>query len=141
MQINTVYPVIRPFLKWAGGKRQLLPEIKKHLPHDMAHYTYYEPFIGAGAVFFELQPKTAVINDCNEQLILSYIAVKEDAEKLILLLKEHEEKNNKEYYYKIRNMDRDDVQFNALSNIQKAARLIYLNKSGKQLNFIALFSV
>jgi DNA adenine methylase len=67
--------LVKPYLKWAGGKRQLLPEIKKHLPAFI--HSYYEPFIGAGAVFFELQPVKAVINDFNSQLMLTYTAVKE----------------------------------------------------------------
>ena len=65
-------PLIKPYLKWAGGKRQLLTEIRKHLPKSINTCTYYEPFVGAGAVFFELQPKKAVISDFNEQLILTY---------------------------------------------------------------------
>jgi len=120
---------LKPFIKWAGGKRQLLPEIKKNLPENIHDYTYYEPFAGAGAVFFELQPKKAVINDSNEQLMITYKAIKEDVEGLIKLLKNHKELNSAEYYYKIRNLDRDLVQFNSLTNIEKAARMIYLNKT------------
>ena len=120
---------IKPFLKWAGGKRQLLSEIKKQLPENITNYTYYEPFIGAGAVFFELQPSKAVINDSNQLLMLAYKSIKENVEGLIELLKIHKENNCEEYYYKIRNLDRDAEQFNLLSSIEKAARLIYLNKT------------
>ena len=70
---------IKPYLKWAGGKRQLMTEIRKYLPKGMYNLTYYEPFIGAGAVFFDLQPQKAVINDSNAQLILTYKAIKDDA--------------------------------------------------------------
>jgi DNA adenine methylase len=122
-------PIIKPYLKWAGGKRQLLTEIKKYLPKNINNYTYYEPFIGAGAVFFELQPQKAVINDFNEQLILTYNVIKDNVEDLIILLNKHKKKNNEEYFYEIRNMDRDEVKFNKLSNIEKAARLIFLNKT------------
>ncbi|MDR3337116.1 MAG: DNA adenine methylase [Treponema sp.] len=122
-------PLIKPYLKWAGGKRQLLAEIKKCLPNDIKNYTYYEPFIGAGAVFFELQPKKAIINDFNTQLILTYTAIKENVEKLISILKDHKDKNNKEYFYKLRNSDRDIVKFEKLTGTEKAARLIYLNKT------------
>jgi DNA adenine methylase len=125
----TKNPLIKPYLKWAGGKRQLLAEIKKHLPKDLNNYTYYEPFIGAGAVFFALQPQKAVINDFNEQLILTYTVIKENVEDLIVLLEKHQKKNNKEYFYEIRNMDRDPVKFNTLTDIEKAARLIFLNKT------------
>ena len=95
----------------------------------MDNYTYYEPFVGAGAVFFELQPQRAVINDRNEQLILTYKVIKENAEDLVALLKEHRKKNSKEYFYEIRNMDRDPAKFNALTDAEKAARLIFLNKT------------
>jgi DNA adenine methylase len=122
-------PLIKPFLKWAGGKRQLLSEIRKHFPKGINNYTYYEPFLGAGAVFFELQPKKAVINDFNEQLILTYNVIKENVEELINLLKKNEKLNDEDYYYEIRNMDRDSVKFNKLTNTEKAARLIFLNKT------------
>jgi DNA adenine methylase len=122
-------PLVKPYLKWAGGKRQLLSEIRKHLPKDINSCTYYEPFVGAGAVFFDLQPEKAVINDFNKQLTITYNAIKENAEELIKLLENHKKKNNKEYYYKIRDIDRDEAMFSKLSNMEKAARLIYLNKT------------
>jgi len=122
-------PLIKPYLKWAGGKRQLLAEIKKYLPMGINNYIYYEPFIGAGAVFFDLQPKKAVINDFNEQLILTYSVIKENVEALIKLLRKYKERNNEEYYYEIRNIDRNPVKFKKLTNIEKAARLIFLNKT------------
>jgi len=122
-------PLIKPYLKWAGGKRQLLKDILKYLPKGINNYTYYEPFIGAGALFFELQPKKAIINDFNEQLILTYNVLKENVDELILLLKKYQQKNVEEYYYEIRNMDRNSEIFNKLSNIEKAARLIFLNKT------------
>ena len=122
-------PLIKPFLKWAGGKRQLLGEIKKHLPKNINTYTYYEPFIGAGALFFELQPKKAIINDFNEQLIQTYTVIKENIDELIILLKKYQEMNFEENYYEIRNLDRDTKKFDALTNIEKAARLIFLNKT------------
>jgi DNA adenine methylase len=121
--------LIKPYLKWAGGKRQLLKEIIKYLPKNMNDYTYYEPFIGAGAVFFGIKPPKAVINDFNEQLILTYNVIKENVQDLIILLNEYKGKNNEENFYEIRNMDRDEVKFNKLSNIEKAARLIFLNKT------------
>jgi DNA adenine methylase len=122
-------PLVKPYLKWAGGKRQLLAEIKKHLPESRAGYVYYEPFVGAGAVFFDLQPAKALINDSNTQLILTYRAVKENVEELIDLLRSHREKNEREYFYAIRNLDRDAGQFGGLTDIEKAARLIFLNKT------------
>jgi DNA adenine methylase len=122
-------PLIKPYLKWAGGKRQLLSEIKKQLPQNIHNYTYYEPFVGAGAVFFELQPQKAIINDCNTQLILTYTAIKENVEELITVLKKYKDRNDAACFYEIRNVDRDTKTFNALTNSEKAARLIFLNKT------------
>jgi DNA adenine methylase len=122
-------PDIQPYLKWAGGKRQLLPEIKRHIPAAINGYTYYEPFVGAGAVFFALRPEKALINDCNTQLILTYRVIKEDVEGLIRILQGHKNHHDEQYYYAIRNLDRDTVPFNRLSDTEKAARLIYLNKT------------
>ncbi|MDR2210337.1 MAG: DNA adenine methylase [Spirochaetaceae bacterium] len=121
------YPLVKPFLKWAGGKRQLLSEIKKHLPKNIQEYTYYEPFVGAGALFFDLQPRRAVINDRNIQLMLTYTAIKENVEGLIALLKQH--KNTEEYFYRLRNADRHGERFKGMTTIEKAARLIFLNKT------------
>jgi DNA adenine methylase len=122
-------PLIRPFLKWAGGKRQLLPEIKKHIPKNINTYTYYEPFVGAGALFFELQPKKAVISDFNGQLILTYTVIKENIDELIVLLRKYKSLHNEAHYYETRNVDRNNADFNALTKVEKAARLIYLNKT------------
>jgi DNA adenine methylase len=121
--------LIKPFLKWAGGKRQLLPEIRKHLPAHINSYTYYEPFVGAGAVFFDLQPGKAVINDFNAQLIKTYTVIREQIEALVKLLNDYQKKNTKEYYYQIRNLDRDKKSFEKLTDVEKAARLIFLNKT------------
>jgi DNA adenine methylase len=121
--------LIKPYLKWAGGKRQLLSVINKYLPKNINSYTYFEPFIGAGAVFFKLQPKKAIINDFNEQLIVTYNVIKENVEGLISLLKKYQKMNNEEYFYEVRNLDRDESKFVKLSNIEKAARLIFLNKT------------
>ena len=120
--------LLKPFVKWAGGKRQLLGEIKKHLPHDIVNRVYYEPFIGAGALFFELGPKKAVINDLNKDLILCYRVIKNHAEELINALRHHQEQNSKEYYYEVRKRDREKSYVTS-NNIEKAARLIYLNKT------------
>ena len=74
---------IKPFLKWAGGKRRLLPEIRKRLPEDIKDCLYCEPFIGGGAVLLDLQPKRAIINDCNCELINCFQMVKQSPEKLV----------------------------------------------------------
>jgi DNA adenine methylase len=122
-------PLVKPYLKWAGGKRQLLTALRDYLPKSRAGYVYYEPFVGAGAVFFELQPEKAVINDGNTQLILTYETIKKNVEELIALLRIHKEKNERDYYYAIRNLDRDPKQFGKLTDVEKAARMIFLNKT------------
>jgi DNA adenine methylase len=122
-------PPIKPYLKWAWVKRQLLPEIRQCIPKNINSYTYYEPFVGAGAVFFELRPKKAVINDFNSQLILTYKVIKENVDGLIKLLKEYKDKNDEKFFYEIRNIDRDNVKFAKLTDTEKAARLIFLNKT------------
>jgi DNA adenine methylase len=120
-------PKIRPYVKWAGGKRQLLPLIRKELPVQINRYAYYEPFVGAGAVLFCLQPRRAVINDSNAQLMLTYRVIRDDVEGLIALLRRHKERIGKEYYYTVRAMDRAPG-FDSLPDAQKAARLIFLNR-------------
>jgi DNA adenine methylase len=120
---------IKPYLKWAGGKRQILPVIRKQLPADIGRRLYYEPFAGAGAVFFDLLPTKAVINDFNTQLIISYRAIKNNVEDLVRLLKEHERKNARDYYYQKRNLDKDAASFDRLTETEKAARFIFLNKT------------
>ena len=119
----------KPFVKWVGGKRQLIHEIKKRVPKEFN--IYYEPFIGGGALFFELQPKIAVINDYNDELINIYrvLSLKDKTNKLIQKLKNHEEKNNKEYFYEVRSWDRNREEYNKLNDIEKATRTIYLNKT------------
>jgi DNA adenine methylase len=122
-------PLIKPFVKWAGGKRQLLPEIRKYLPLNTQSITYYEPFVGGGAVFFDLRPRRAVINDYNAELMLSYRIIRDHVEELIQALKIHQTRNNKIHYYEVRGIDRNPAVFNGLSGVEKAARLIFLNKT------------
>lgn len=117
----------RPFLKWAGGKRQLLPEIRKHFPLKFG--TYFEPFVGAGAVLFDLKPPSAVIGDANEELINCYRVVKSNPEELIRLAGEHERNDSESYFYEQRSLDREPG-LTELSAEVRAARIIYLNKAG-----------
>lgn len=123
---NDCNPLAQPFLKWAGGKRQLLKVIKDFVP---ARYTqYYEPFVGAGAVLFFLQPKKGVINDTNTELINCYQVIKNNPEELLTLCQYHQEQNSQEYYYQLRGQDRQD-NFESCSPVERAARIIYLNKT------------
>jgi DNA adenine methylase len=116
--------LIQPFMKWVGGKRQLLDIIKKHLPKNINRY--YEPFVGGGALLFELQKNKSTINDNNSELINLYRVVKNQVEELIEELKKF--KNEEKYFYTIRNLDRTK-EYEKLSDVQKAARIHYLNKT------------
>ena len=119
----------KPFVKWAGGKRQIIDKLKKYIPEE--YNTYYEPFVGGGALLFELAPKNAVINDFNDELMNVYTCIKDSDkfEKMCKELNHHEAEHSEEYYYKIRNIDRDRKKYNKLPDYKKAARTIYLNKA------------
>ena len=119
----------KPFVKWAGGKRQVMPEIKKYLPEE--YKVYYEPFVGGGAVFFELSPKKAVLNDYNKELMNVFECIKDEVkfEKMCYELNHHEANHSEDYYYEIRDKDRDKSKFNKLADYKRAARTIYLNKA------------
>ncbi len=114
----------RPFVKWAGGKRQLIPQMDKYLPKK--YNKYIEPFIGGGALFFYLLPKKAILIDINNDLINVYNVIKNKVSELIKSLKKH--KNEKDYFYKIRSIDREPSVFNNWSDIEKASRIVYMNK-------------
>ncbi|MHA1232725.1 MAG: DNA adenine methylase [Candidatus Helarchaeota archaeon] len=114
----------RPFLKWAGGKRQLIPQMSKYFPKKFKKYI--EPFVGGGAIFFYLLPRDAILIDINSELINTYKVIKNNVQDLIISLKKH--KNEKAYFYKIRNLDRDLKIFKNLSDVERASRTIYLNR-------------
>ncbi len=119
----------KPFVKWAGGKRQVMPEIKKYIPKE--YDVYYEPFVGGGAVFFELAPKKAVLNDYNKELMNVFECIKDEVkfEKMCNELNHHEANHSEKYYYELRNKDRDKSSFNKIADYKRAARTIYLNKA------------
>ncbi|MCG8512861.1 MAG: DNA adenine methylase [Halanaerobiales bacterium] len=118
--------IVAPVVKWVGGKRQLLPEIRKYIPQKK--YTlYYEPFLGGGAVLFDLQPLNAIVNDLNEELINLYTVIKNDPDELIKDLKKH--RNQSDYYYRIRELDRDRSKYRKLTDVERASRIHYLNKT------------
>lgn len=118
--------LVAPFLKWVGGKRQLMSSIVELLPKKINQLSYVEPFVGGGAVLFHLQPKNAIINDFNEELINVYTVIKNNVNELIDDLKKHE--NSADYFYQIRSLDRND-DFKNLTPVQRASRVIYLNKT------------
>ncbi len=120
---------VKPFVKWAGGKRQIIDKLKKYMPKKFN--TYYEPFVGGGAVLFELAPKRAVINDWNEELMNVYRVMSDydKYQKMCALLNKYERENSKEFYYKLRDKDKNKKSFARMSDYARAARTIYLNKT------------
>lgn len=113
-----------PIVKWVGGKRQLMFELLKNMPGS--YNRYFEPFIGGGALFFELQPDNAYISDMNEELINLYQVVRDNVDALITDLQKHD--ISKEYFMEIRNIDRTE-EYKSWSNVKKASRFIYLNRT------------
>lgn len=117
----------RPFLKWAGGKGQLVTKLLELIPSSFGDY--YEPFLGGGAMFFALyrqgllKDKKVYLSDINKELITTYIAVRDHVDDVIKHLKKHV--YDKEYYLAIRALNPDD-----LSTVEIAARMIYLNRTG-----------
>ena len=121
--MRTAEPAVaRPFLKWVGGKRSILPELMSRMPDKYA--AYCEVFLGGGALLFSVAPEKAFLSDLNFYLVLAYQAVRDDVERLISSLKVHELKHNKDYYLKARlriAKESDPIKIGAL--------LIYLNKT------------
>lgn len=119
----------KPFVKWAGGKRQIIDKLKEFVPDEFG--TYFEPFVGGGALLFELSPRSAVVNDSNRELMNVYECIR-DSKKFEAMCKElnkHEANHTEEYYYEVRNIDRDKYKFSKLVDYKRAARTIYLNKA------------
>ena len=113
-----------PIVKWVGGKRQLMFELLKNMPEN--YNRYFEPFIGGGALFFELQPDNAYISDMNEELMNLYKVVRDNVDELITDLQKHD--ISKEYFMEIRNIDRAE-EYEYWSDVKKASRFIYLNRT------------
>ncbi len=117
--------LVAPVVKWVGGKRQLLDTLKPLLPKRIT--TYCEPFIGGGAMLFSLQPSKAYVNDINSELIQVYTTIKNNVEELISTLSNY--KNEPDFFYSVRDWDRDREKYSQLTDVEKAARILYLNKT------------
>lgn len=119
---------MHPFVKWAGGKTQLLDRIRELMPKE--YNDYFEPFVGGGALLFSVAPKSFTINDFNSELIQAYKCFRNenDFKKLIECLDYHQEHHSEEHYYEVREMDKSPDFLN-LPIYERAARMIYLNKS------------
>lgn len=119
---------VTPFVKWAGGKRQLLPQIKERMPKK--YNDYYEPFVGGGAVTFELLPVNAVINDINKALINAYIRISETPEEFIKVINKFDSEmweDGKKYYYSLRELYNDKLM-KAEYDMELAALFVFINK-------------
>ncbi|MBF2077798.1 MAG: DNA adenine methylase [Synechococcales cyanobacterium T60_A2020_003] len=124
MQVYSPAPSLtpRPFLKWAGGKNQLIPQYSEFFPPSF--HTYYEPFLGGGAIFFHLAHRInhAVLTDINPELVNVYRCIRDHVEAVIERLAEHRQNHGKDYYYTMRSLV-------STCPIERAARFIYLNKT------------
>ena len=116
--------VQRPFLRWAGGKQRLLRDLLRFVPSEAEYERYVEPFLGAGSLFFALQPRRAVVGDINQELINCYREVAQHPQLLSDLLKTYKRRHSKDFFYAIRGRD-----LNKESSTDRAARFIYLNKA------------
>ena len=118
-----------PFVKWAGGKRQIMNFLLEYKPKKFKHY--YEPFVGGGALLLELAPTHATINDSNKELIYVFKCLRNKRlfKKFYEACKEHEANHSEDYYYQIRDLDRKKTAYSKLPMYAKAARCVYLNKA------------
>lgn len=113
----------KPFVKWAGGKTQFLEIINLLLP--LQYDTFVEPFVGGGSIFLNIQPSKLIINDLNQELMVSYQLIKDKPQELTKLLSEYEKKHSSEFYERLKKQEPKN-----LTNLETAARFIYLNKTG-----------
>jgi DNA adenine methylase len=122
----------KPFVKWVGGKRGLVSQLLPLIPKNFRNY--FEPFVGGGALFFELfnlgvlDDKQIFLFDKNEELINTYLVVKNNPAQLLKKLKEFQDNHSKEFYYEVRDWDRKE-DFKNIDAVVRAARFIYLNKT------------
>ena len=119
---------VAPFVKWAGGKRQLLPQIKERMPEK--YNSYFEPFVGSGAVIFELLPTNALINDINKALINAYRQICNAPEAFLAAVKQLDEamwEDGKKYYYSLREHYNDKLM-KAEYDVELAALFVFINK-------------
>lgn len=119
---------MKPVVKWAGGKRQILDKIKANMPEQFNNF--YEPFVGGGAVLFDLAPCNATINDVNQELLAIYKCLQDNELYLLMIgeLDKHEQNHSEEYFYQVRALDHEP-RFELEPIWKRAARLIYLNKA------------
>lgn len=124
---------VRPFMKWAGGKGQLLPALTRRLPRTFRRY--HEPFVGGAALFFHLHnsgrlTRGATLSDYNHELIDCYTVIRDDVETLIERLREHQgHRLERSYFLDVRGWDRDPARYATLSTVERVARMLFLNRT------------
>ena len=133
--------MVKPFVKWAGGKNQLLKEIVSNLPTEINGY--YEPFLGGGALLFYIlenyPPKRILVSDINEELINAFSIIKTNPDELIKNLDKYKSNHSEKFYYTVRGLETpmtkklglilSDPKHNKLDDLERAAKFIYLNKT------------
>ena len=126
-QYGQILVTPKPFVKWAGGKRQLISTLNENLPESFG--TYFEPFLGGGALLFNMltenNKQKCIISDLNSDLVLAYATIRDNVDNLISSLKQHEkyyQKDSKSYYYSVR-------ESTPKKEIEKTSRLLFLNRT------------
>ena len=125
---------VAPFVKWAGGKRQLIPQIRERMPEK--YNNYYEPFVGGGAVLFELQPANALINDINKALINTYNIICNEADAFLEAVNRLDEEmweDGKKYYYSVREHYNDKLMKSEY-DVELAALFVFIDSPYAPLN-------
>ncbi|NEO43189.1 MAG: Dam family site-specific DNA-(adenine-N6)-methyltransferase [Moorea sp. SIO4A3] len=117
---------VEPYIKWIGGKRRVISELINRMPGR--YRRYFEPFVGAGALFFHTRPRDAYLSDLNPELINTYLMVRDRPRELIEELEKHRQQHSTDYYYEVRLRDRIDYEYKSL--VERAARFIYLVQAG-----------
>lgn len=119
-------PALKPFIRWPGGKRQVLLKLRQKVP--LTFNRYFEPFVGGGALLFDLQPKSAIINDVNKQLINVYVQIKNNVEEVIKKVQEYDSvKCDNDYYLSMRDKYNKKIINNEL-DVECAALMLWINK-------------
>lgn len=116
--------MIKPFIRWAGGKTKLLSQLRSFIPET--YNKYIEPFLGGAALFFDTNPSKVILSDINKELINLYIVLRDNLDELVEDLKKYS--NDEECYYKCRGQDRN-LNYRKWSNVERASRILYLNKT------------
>lgn len=127
MTSDALSPAPKPFLKWAGGKSQLLPDLLKWVTAAKPFGGYHEPFVGGGALYFALAASRAIdgeafLSDTNQRLIRTYLGVRNQVEDVIASLRDHSRKHSRDHYYEVRSST-------PAKQAEGAARIIYLNRT------------